>query len=171
MKRIAERKIVSKNRNFMKNLVAENQSHIEDAFEKINKVARFLKRNNFNEFAVVGSSALLVCGFPLNRNVGDIDIEVICSHEREQVFKVLSDAYENNFYEAGYTHKPYIFEIAGVKVNVWCVKEFTHSMLVEARGIRFSTLMSTLCRKMEYKRKKDSIDALSFASTLIEMSK
>ena len=35
----------------MKNLVTENQSHIEDAFEKINKVARFLKRNNFNEFA------------------------------------------------------------------------------------------------------------------------
>lgn len=34
---------------------------------------------------------------------------------------------------AGSTHKPYIFEIAGVKVNVWCVKEFTHSMLVEAR--------------------------------------
>jgi hypothetical protein len=163
----------------MKNLVTANQSHIEDAFEKINKVARFLKRNDFNEFAVVGSSALLVCGFPLNRNVGDIDVEVICSHKREQVFKALADAYGNNFYEAreeypevaGSTHKPYIFEIAGVKVNVWCVKEFTHSMLVEARGIRFSTLMSTLCRKMAYKRKKDSRDALSFASTLIEMSK
>lgn len=53
----------------MKKLVTANQSHIEDAFEKINKVARFLKRNDFNEFAVVGSSALLVCGFPLNRNV------------------------------------------------------------------------------------------------------
>ena len=123
----------------MKNLVTANQSHIEDAFEKINKVARFLKRNDFNEFAVVGSSALLVCGFPLNRNVGDIDVEVICSHKREQVFKALADAYGNNFYEvreeypevAGSTHKPYIFEIAGVKVNVWCVKEFTHSMLVE----------------------------------------
>lgn len=108
----------------MKNLATANQSHIEDAFEKINKVARFLKRNDFNEFAVVGSSALLVCGFPLNRNVGDIDIEVICSHKREQVFKALSDAYGNNFYEAreeypevaGSTHKPYIFEIAGVKV-------------------------------------------------------
>ena len=53
--------------------------------------------------------------------------------------KDLADAYGNNFYEAreeypevaGSTHKPYIFEIAGVKVNVWCVKEFTHSMLVE----------------------------------------
>ena len=93
--------------------------------------------------------------------------------------KALADAYGNNFYEAreeypevaGSTHKPYIFEIAGVKVNVWCVKEFTHSMPVEARGIRFPTLMSTLCRKMAYKRKKDSRDALSFASTLIEMSK
>ena len=66
----------------MENLVIANQSYIEDAFEKINKVARFLKRNNFNEFAVVGSSALLICGFPLNRNVGDIDVEVICSHKR-----------------------------------------------------------------------------------------
>lgn len=73
----------------MKNLVTANQSHIEDAFEKINKVVRFLKRNDFNEFAVVGSSALLVCGFPLNRNVGDIDIEVICSHKREQVSRLL----------------------------------------------------------------------------------
>lgn len=53
--------------------------------------------------------------------------------------KDLADAYGNNFYEAreeypevaGSTHKPYIFEIAGVKVNVWCVKEFTHSMPVE----------------------------------------
>lgn len=116
---------------------------------------------------------------PSSQAVEEWAKSVASKDKREQVFKALADAYGNNFYEsreeypevAGSTHKPYIFEIAGVKVNVWCVKEFTHSMLVEARGIRFSTLMSTLCRKMAYKRKKDSRDTLSFASTLIEMSK
>lgn len=155
------------------------QHHVEDALKKIEKVASFLCSNNFNDFIVVGSSALLVCGFPLKRNVGDIDIEVLCSEEQEQVFKALADAYGNNFYKVqedypektGFDHKPYIFEIAGVEVNVWCVRKFTHSMLVEVRGIRFSTLMSTLSKKMAYKRKKDSQDVLSFAVTLIEMCK
>ena len=45
---------------------------------KLGAVADFLESRDL-KFMVVGSGALLTCGIPIRREVGDIDLEVCCS--------------------------------------------------------------------------------------------
>lgn len=111
----------------------------------------------------VGSLALALHDMPVE-DVHDIDLEILCKTEQEEVFKILADLNENNFYkqkedpymDAPWENKPYIFEWRGVKFNVWCVREWSHK-----EGLRLGNNMivagisSVLERKLKYKRKKD----------------
>lgn len=161
----------------MKSLLNQNKEYLNMALNKIEYVDRFLRQNGFNDYLVVGSSALLACGYPLNRPIHDIDIEVLCTIEEEKVFKALADAWGNTFYrvkedypeKTGFAHKPYIFKIKNIVVNVWCVRKFTHSTFVSIGNTKFATLMSVLEKKMSYKRHKDISDAINFASLILSM--
>ena len=111
----------------------------------------------------VGSLAQALHDMPVE-DVHDIDLEILCKTEQEEVFKILADLNENNFYkqkedsymDAPWENKPYIFEWRGVKFNVWCVREWSHK-----EGLRLGNNMivagisSVLERKLKYKRKKD----------------
>lgn len=111
----------------------------------------------------VGSLALALHDMPVE-DVHDIDLEIYCKKEQEEVFKILADLNENDFYKqkedsymnATWENKPYIFEWKGVKFNVWCVREWSHK-----DGLRLGNSMivagvsSVLERKLKYKRKKD----------------
>lgn len=163
----------------MKNLLNQNKEYLNIALNKIEYIDQFLRQNGFNDYLVVGSSALLACGYPLNRPVHDIDVEVLCTTEEEKIFKALADAWGNTYYQikedypekTGFDRKPYIFKIKDIIVNVWCVKEFTHSTIVSIGNTKFATLMSILEKKMSYKRNKDISDAIDFASLILNMCK
>lgn len=161
----------------MESLQQTNKEYLDEALRRINQVDSFLKKNNFNDYIVVGSCALLACGYPLNRFVHDIDIEVKCDKEQEKLFKIFSDAYNNNFYQrkedypekVGFEHKPYIFKVDDISVNVWCVEKFTHSIVVNIGDIKFATLMGVMEKKLSYKRIEDINEILDFTTLLYNL--
>ena len=100
-------------------------------------VKTFLEKRQM-DFKVVGSIALKVCGMPLQREPQDIDVEVIATPQQEEIFKALADQYGSDYYDKkeynlpGCNHKPYIFMMAGVKVNVWCFSEYPDKRFVRS---------------------------------------
>lgn len=137
---------------------------------KLGAVADFLESRGL-KFMVVGSGALLTCGIPIRREVGDIDLEVCCNGKEADVFKVLQDATfpQNSQYQSLKSDKPYIFTYRGVKVNVWAVEEFSHKQCVEKDGILYATAYSVLKKKMAYRRPKDLEDLTHIVKTLLEI--
>lgn len=144
--------------------------------EALVRLKAFLDSRNM-PFIVVGSLALKVHGMPLKREPEDIDIEVMCTPEKEVIFRALADAAGNDFYkmkemypqDEGIEHKPYIFPFEGVVVNVWVVREFTHSTFVYKDYIRYAGVYSILRKKMRYKRLKDYQDLTYLISKLSEL--
>lgn len=116
-----------------------------------------------NQVAIVGSLALALHDVPVE-DVHDIDLEVFCTERQEEVFKILSDIYGNDFYKekedsyigTEWVHKPYIFVWKDIKFNVWCVKEWSHKTgLVLGNGLVVAGVDSILQCKLRYKRRKD----------------
>ena len=163
----------------METILSINEKYLEEAMDKVTRVGSFLEENGFNNYLIVGSCALLACGYPLNRPIHDIDIEVECSKDEEKIFKALADSYGNNFYliheeypeRVGFEHKPYIFKIGDILVNIWCVRQYTHLTAVHIDKYKFATMMSVLSKKMSYKRSKDIQDGIKFASLILDMCK
>lgn len=125
-------------------------------------------------YIVVGSIALRALGVPLNREVHDIDIEVIASERQEQIFKEFADASGNHLHEQkettlqGFEHKPYMFICNGTKVNVWVSREkFSHPRIVQIASIGFPTVDTLLQAKATYHRPKDLQDFLFITQQLI----
>ena len=54
-----------------------------------------------------------------------------------------------------WAHKPYIFEIRGVKVNVWIVSRFSNRYVELWDGLKYALPMDVLDRKLAYGRPKD----------------
>lgn len=146
----------------------------------VNVLKRFLDSQKL-DFMVVGSGALLICGFPLGREPHDIDVEVQCTEEQEKVLKTAADLCGNNFYETkeeypeitGFDHKPYIFQLplsnGKIIVNAWAVRKFTHKQFVTSDDVKYATVTSVLRRKMAYKRIKDYRDANAIISNIISI--
>lgn len=113
---------------------------------------------------ICGSLALALQDIPIE-DVHDIDLEIKCSKEQEEIFKLLSDLNQNKFYEEKeinnydnitWEHKPYIFKVDQIFFNVWVVKEFSHKKgLILGNGFNIAGVSSVLKRKLSYKRNKD----------------
>lgn len=124
-----------------------------------------------NKWCVVGSMALLTIG-GMQVEPHDLDVEVLENSDMEGTFRKMALAYGSHFYEkktdrydaaaekrmkrpVTWTHKPYIFEIRGVKINVWIVTKFSNRNVTLDDGIRYALPMDVLDRKLAYRRPKD----------------
>lgn len=131
-----------------------------------------LKPRNL-DFLLTGSLALQEHGLPFVQP-HDVDIEVICTPEQEEVFRVLALSNKNEFFKqktqdnyedrqaeyrmktgVTWTHKPYIFTYKGILINVWCVSAFSHDFMYNENGIKIAKLHSILDKKLAYHRSKD----------------
>lgn len=161
---------------------------VEDLLQAYCQSFPFLRGNVFEAFLamniylrekripyiVVGSIALRALGVPLNREVHDIDIEVIASERQERIFKEFADASGNHLHEQketalrGFEHKPYMFLCNGTQVNVWVSRErFSHPRTVQICGIGFPTVDTLLQAKATYHRPKDLDDFLFITQELM----
>ena len=128
--------------------------------------------NNASEkWCIVGSMALKVLG-GVQVEPHDIDVEVLEDSKMETRFRDLALAYGSNNHErrndeydmraerkmkrpVTWKHKPYIFEIRGVKVNVWIVSQFSNRYVELWNGLKYALPMDVLDRKLAYGRPKD----------------
>lgn len=123
------------------------------------------------KWCIVGSMALKVLG-GIQVEPHDIDVEVLGDSKMEHTFRDLALAYGSNNHErksdsydmraerkmkrpVTWKHKPYIFEIRGVRVNVWVVSEFSNRYVQLANGLKYALPMDVLDRKLAYGRPKD----------------
>ena len=124
-----------------------------------------------NGWCIVGSMALKVLG-GVQIEPHDIDVEVLESTNMENTFRNMAISYDSNNHErkcddydmraerkmkrpVTWKHKPYIFEIKGVKVNVWVVSEFSNRYVKLSNGLKYALPMDVLDRKLAYGRPKD----------------
>lgn len=120
---------------------------------------------------VVGSLALNLLGLT-ETEPHDVDIEVICTEEQEEKFKMLASSQGNNFFlkeadqysseaekrmdKVTWTHKPYIFKWRNTLINIWAVREFSHDNVIKLyNGVCVAPVMSVVRKKVAYKRTKD----------------
>ena len=138
----------------------------------INKFKQLMTANRADgSWCIVGSIALRVLG-GIEVTPHDLDVEVLESSEMESTFRNMAIAYGSSFHECkpnGYDaaaekrmkrpvtwkHKPYIFEIRGVRVNVWMVTEFSNRSVQLTNGLRYALPADVLDRKLAYGRRKD----------------
>ena len=111
------------------------EAKLRDFNEKLEVIQDFLDDHQ-QQYMLVGSGALLICGIPLSRFCGDVDLEVIETEENVKMFKMLQDA-TTPFYNHEYKGKkrdgkelPFMFTYKDIKVNVWLVKAFNHTQWV-----------------------------------------
>lgn len=128
-------------------------------------------------FMVVGSIAWKALGLPLNREIKDIDIEIICDDEeklllfenicKEQGSKLNFDEEKNI---ANFNHKPYIFYAFGIEFNIWVSKKtFFHKKSLSCGGIMIPTVDEVIKLKAQYHRTKDLEDLLELSKVLMSM--
>jgi hypothetical protein len=166
----------------------KHKQTVEDLLQAYHQSFPFLRGNVFEAFLamniylrekripyiIVGSIALRALGIPLNREVHDIDIEVIANECQERIFKEFADASGNHLHEQKETalrefeHKPYMFICNGTQVNVWVSRErFSHPRTVQIAGIGFPTVDTLLQAKATYHRPKDLDDFLFITQELM----
>ncbi len=130
------------------------------------------------DFMVCGSYALEMHGLKLGREPHDLDIEVKSNGNFDmlhKMFSMLADVYGNDYYKNNEydkdANKPYIYEIDGVLINVWIVREFTHQgSYMMKYEMKFAGIESILREKMKIGRKKDYIDVISIAQNLFNIA-
>lgn len=128
-------------------------------------------------FMLVGSIAWKALGLPLDREIKDIDIEIICDDEEKLLL------FENICKEQGselhlnkeknithFEHKPYIFYAFGKEFNIWVSKEtFFHKKSLSCGGILIPTVDEIISIKTQYHRPKDLEDLLGLSKVLMSM--
>lgn len=127
------------------------------------------------EWAVVGSIALVANGMKINREIDDIDVEVVCNEEQESVFKNLAESQGVDFRKNEETtkfinskHKPYIFNFFGTIVNVFVAKDkLTHPVILKRGEIPIPSLDTLIESKVQFHRPKDLQDLLSIGQWLM----
>lgn len=150
------------------------EAKLRDFNEKLKVIQDFLDDHQ-QKYMLVGSGALLICGIPLPRFCGDVDLEVIETEENVKMFKMLQDA-TTPFYNHEYKGKkrdgkelPFMFTYKDIKVNVWLVKAFNHTQWVWKNNMKIATVYSVLKKKMSYKRVKDFQDLQHIVKTFMEL--
>lgn len=126
-------------------------------------------------WSVVGSLAFVANGMKINREIDDIDLEVVCNEEQESIFKNLAESQGVDFHNNKETnkfinnkHKPYIFNFFGVTVNVFVSKDkLSHPVILERGGIPIPTLDTLIESKAQFHRPKDLQDLLAISQWLM----
>lgn len=126
-------------------------------------------------WSVVGSLAFVANGMRINREINDIDLEVVCNEEQESIFKNLSESQGVDFHNNKETNKflnnknkPYIFNFLGVIVNVFVSKDkLSHPVILERGGIPIPTLDTLIESKVQFHRPKDLQDLLAISQWLM----
>lgn len=133
--------------------------------ESLKSFVEYLERNLDTDYCVVGSLALQVCGFPINREPHDIDIEVIGNDKVRAVLEALS---KSNPPKSTYLSDPnrYDFVWNDTIVNVWIVDKL-EKQFVWKDYIKYAAVQDVIKEKMEYKRLKDISDILYAFNKLI----
>lgn len=167
----------------------EDKTLFGDLFQKISNNFPFLRKefcyslSNLKilldgwdaKWTVVGSIAFVANGMKINREIEDIDLEVVCNEEQEKIFKNLAESQGVYFHNNKETnkfinnkHKPYIFNFFGVTVNVFAVKDkLSHSAILERGGIPIPTLDTLIESKAQFHRQKDLQDLLAISQWLM----
>lgn len=133
--------------------------------ESLKSFIEYIERNLDTDYCVVGSLALQVCGFPINREPHDIDIEVIGNDKVKAVMEALS---ESNSSKSTYSPDPnrYDFVWNDTIVNVWIVDKL-EKQFVWKDYIKYATIQDVIKEKIKYKRLKDTSDILYAFNKLI----
>ena len=133
--------------------------------ESLKSFIEYLERNLDTDYCVVGSLALQVCGFPINREPHDIDIEVVGNDKVRAVLEALS---KSNPPKSTYLPDPnrYDFVWNDTIVNVWIVDKL-EKQFVWKDYIKYATVQDVIKEKMKYKRLKDISDILYAFNQLI----
>lgn len=126
-------------------------------------------------WAVVGSLAFVANGMRINREIEDIDVEVVCNEEQESIFKNLAESQGVNFNKNEETtkftnskYKPYIFNFFGTTINVFVVKDkLTHPVILKRGEIPIPSLDTLIESKVQFHRPKDLQDLLSISQWLM----
>lgn len=133
-----------------------------------------------DKWCIIGSIALRVLG-GIEVEPHDIDVEVLEDSNMESIFSNMAVCYgstnherSNNEYDmraerrmkrpVTWGHKPFIFEIGGVRVNVWMVTKFSNRYVTLKNDLKFALPMDVLDRKLAYRRPKD----MEFGAHLIK---
>lgn len=133
--------------------------------ESLKSFIEYLERNLDTDYCVVGSLALQVCGFPMNREPHDIDIEVVGNDKVRAVLEALS---KSNPPKSTYLTDPnrYDFVWNDTIVNVWIVDKL-EKQFVWKDYIKYATIQDVIKEKIKYKRLKDISDVLYAFNKLI----
>ena len=133
--------------------------------ESLKSFIEYIERNLDTDYCVVGSLALQVCGFPMNREPHDIDIEVIGNDKVKAVMEALS---ESNSPKSTYLPDPnrYDFIWNDTVVNVWIVDKL-EKQFIWKDYIKYATIQDVIKEKIKYKRLKDTSDILYAFNKLI----
>lgn len=126
-------------------------------------------------WSVVGSLAFVANGMRINREIEDIDVEVVCNEEQESIFKNLSESqgvdFNNNKETTKFTnskYKPYIFNFFGTTINVFVSKDkLTHPVILKHGEIPIPSLDTLIESKVQFHRPKDLQDLLSISQWLM----
>ena len=126
-------------------------------------------------WSVVGSLAFVANGMRINREIEDIDVEVVCNEEQESIFKNLSESqgvdFNNNEETTKFTnskYKPYIFNFFGTTINVFVSKDkLTHPVILNRGEIPIASLDTLIESKVQFHRPKDLQDLLSISQWLM----
>lgn len=134
--------------------------------ESLKSFIEYLERNLNTDYCVVGSLALQVCGFPMNREPHDIDIEVVGNDKVRAVLEALS---KSNPPKSTYLPDPnrYDFVWNETVVNVWIVDKI-EKQFVWKDYIKYATIQDVIKEKIKYKRLKDISDVLYAFNKLID---
>jgi CRISPR/Cas system-associated exonuclease Cas4 (RecB family) len=136
----------------------------------LNKLVEYLQRDLNTDYLVVGSIALNICGFPMNRGVHDIDIEIVADDRIRDIIQGLAKSStpidqkqkDADYQDLHQAEGRYDFDWMGVKVNAWLVKKIDKQYIWKDY-IKYATVKEVLKVKLKYGRSKDLRD-LAFAT-------
>ena len=128
-------------------------------------------------FMLVGSIAWKALGLPLNRDIKDIDLEIICEDdEKLQVFENICEKQKiklnlDKAYTPGFENKlPYAFYAFGVEFNIWIDKKsFYHKRFLTCGGIMIPTVDELIEKKNKFHRQKDLEDLLCLNKEILKI--
>jgi len=109
------------------------------------------------DYLVVGSAALAICDFPMNREVHDLDIEIKVSDRGREILRGMSLAFDNS---AEYSNTNHIrLNWKGLVTDVWFVNEID-KQFVWKDYIKYAGVSEVLKEKFRYARRKDVEDLI-----------
>lgn len=119
-----------------------------------------------SQILICGSYALKIQGINTDRVPHDVDVCILPNKRHESIIKGITDSQHNTYYkEFEYnipecTHKPYIFQLGGIDVNIWFMDFKTYLCFfdeknIQLNGCKIQPVNKVLDAKKSYNREKD----------------